>query len=112
MIEKGKTDKEILEKLNKESQLNLTIDSKIFNKGENSQVDANWAPGLSPVKEAEKKFVFVRVNKILPPSPKTLSEARGAATSDYQNYLEKSWIDSLKKKYPVNIHSDVLAKVK
>jgi len=112
MCEKGKTDKEILEKLNKDSQLNLTIDSKILNKGENPMVDANWIPGISATKEADKKFTFVRVNKILKPSPKTLAEAKGAATSDYQNFLEKDWIDSLKKKYPVNIHKDVLSQVK
>jgi peptidyl-prolyl cis-trans isomerase SurA len=112
MIEKQKTDKEILEKLNKDSQLNLTIDSKVFSKGENSNVDANWIPGLSQTKEADKKFTFVRVNKILKPTPKTLAEAKGAATSDYQNYLEKAWIDSLKKKYPVTINKEVLAQVK
>jgi len=112
MVEKGKSDKEILEKLNKDSQLNLTIDAKIFSKGENTLVDANWNPGLSATKEADKKFSFVRVNKILKPSPKSLAEAKGAATSDYQNFLEKDWIESLKKKYPVSIHKDILAQVK
>jgi peptidyl-prolyl cis-trans isomerase SurA len=112
MLDKGKTDKEILAKINKDSQLNLMIESKVFSKGESSLVDANWNPGLSPSKEVEKKIVFVRVNKILKPSPKSLAESKGAVTSDYQNYLEKQWIESLKKKYPVSIHKDVLAQVK
>jgi peptidyl-prolyl cis-trans isomerase SurA len=112
MISKGKSDKEILEKLNKDSQLNLTIETKIFSKGENALVDANWTPGISADKEADKKVTFVRVNKILQPSPKSLAEAKGAVTSDYQNYLEKSWVEALKKKYPVTIHKEVLAQVK
>jgi peptidyl-prolyl cis-trans isomerase SurA len=112
MIAKGKSDKEILEKLNKDSQLNLMIDTKIYTKGENSLVDANWTPGVSATKEADKKFSFVRVNKILKPSPKSLNEAKGAVTSDYQNYLEKAWVDSLKMKYPVVIHKEILSQVK
>ncbi|HXA03153.1 MAG TPA: peptidylprolyl isomerase [Cytophagaceae bacterium] len=112
MMEKGKSEKEVIAKLNKDSQLNLLVESKIFNKGENSTVDANWIPGVSPIKETDKKFTFVKVNKILMPSPKALADAKGAVTSDYQNYLEKTWIESLKKKYPVNIHKDVLAQIK
>jgi peptidyl-prolyl cis-trans isomerase SurA len=112
MISKGKTDKEILGKINKDSQLNLMIESKIYSKGESTLVDANWSPGLSPAKEVEKKIVFIRVNKILKPSPKSLAESKGAVTSDYQNYLEKQWIESLRKKYPVSIHKDVLSQVK
>jgi peptidyl-prolyl cis-trans isomerase SurA len=112
MISKGKSDAEILEKLNKDSQLNLTIETKIFSKGENGMVDANWTPGISADKDVDKKVVFVRVNKILKPSPKTLGEAKGAVTSDYQNYLEKTWVESLKKKYPVTINKEVLAQVK
>jgi peptidyl-prolyl cis-trans isomerase SurA len=112
MLGKGKSDKEILEKLNKDSQLNLMIDTKVYTKGESSLVDANWNPGLSASKEMDKKITFVRVNKILKPTPKSLSEAKGAITSDYQNYLEKEWIASLKKKYPVSVNKDVLSQVK
>jgi peptidyl-prolyl cis-trans isomerase SurA len=112
MFGKGKTDKEVLEKLNKDSQLNLSIETKVFSKGENTLVDANWTPGMSAAKEVDKKMTFVRVNKILKPSPKSLTEAKGAVTSDYQNYLEKTWVESLKKKYPVSINKDVLSQVK
>jgi peptidyl-prolyl cis-trans isomerase SurA len=112
MLEKGKTDKEILAKLNKDSQLNLLVESKVFNKGENKTVDASWTPGISAITEVDKKFVFVKVNKILMPSPKALADAKGAVTSDYQNYLEKSWIEALRKKYPVSINKDILSQVK
>ncbi|MFI5150429.1 MAG: peptidylprolyl isomerase [Bacteroidia bacterium] len=112
LFEKGKPEKEVIAKLNKDSQLNLLVESKIFNKGENKTVDANWTPGLSPVKQADTKFVFVKVNKILMPSPKALADAKGAVTSDYQNYLEKSWVEALRKKYPVSINKDILSQVK
>ena len=45
--------------------------------------------------------IFVKVNKVIAKKPKSLAEAKGMVTADYQTYLEKAWIDSLKKKYPV-----------
>ena len=32
-------------------------------------------------------------------------------TSDYQNFLEKSWMEELIKKYPIKIYSEVLYKI-
>ncbi len=43
------------------------------------------------------KFVVIKVIDFIPAGPKKLTEARGVITSDYQNYLEESWIESLKK---------------
>jgi peptidyl-prolyl cis-trans isomerase SurA len=39
---------------------------------------------------------------------KEFTEAKGAATSDYQNELEKNWIDSLRGKYKVKVYKKVL----
>ena len=52
----------------------------------------------------------VKINrkKVLPPSPKSLDEAKGLITAEYQNLLEKEWIASLRAKYPVNVHQDVV----
>lgn len=54
-----------------------------------------------------KNYVVV-VNEFIPSKNKEINEAKGIITSDYQNYLEKEWIDELTKKYPVVIHKDVL----
>jgi peptidyl-prolyl cis-trans isomerase SurA len=43
--------------------------------------------------------------------PKTLDEARGLVTTDYQAWLEKEWIESLKKKYPVTVREDVFSTI-
>ncbi|MEN9333538.1 MAG: hypothetical protein RLY35_718 [Bacteroidota bacterium] len=43
------------------------------------------------------KLAVVKVIDFIPAGPKKLTEARGVITSDYQNYLEESWIESLKK---------------
>ena len=40
--------------------------------------------------------------------PKSLQEAKGLVTADYQNYLEKEWIEVLKKKYDYHVNEGVL----
>ena len=42
------------------------------------------------------------------PENKTLNEARGFVVADYQDYLEKSWNNELKAKYPVKIDEKTL----
>ncbi len=111
MLKKGTDEKTILATLNKDSQLNVTADHKTWNKKENDLVDANWKVGTSPDQTKDQRIVFVVVHQIIPPAPKTLQEARGVITSDYQNELEKEWVDALKKKYPVTINRDVLKQV-
>jgi peptidyl-prolyl cis-trans isomerase SurA len=56
--------------------------------------------------------MFSVVHKTLDPEPKTLSEARGMITADYQSFLEKDWISGLRKKYPVSINQEVLSTIK
>ncbi len=50
---------------------------------------------------------FVKVEKIIRPQPKTLEEARGYIIADYQDQLEKEWVASLQKKYPVKVDEAV-----
>jgi len=54
------------------------------------------------------KPVVICINKFLPTGPKKLTEARGVITSDYQNYLEKSWIESLRRDHQIQINKAVL----
>lgn len=99
--------------VNKDSQLNLKIENGKFLKNENDMVDkVKWQVGISENMTKNNQVIFVKINKVLPPDVKKLSEARGLVTSDYQNYLEKEWIESLRKKYSVNIDRSVLSTVK
>ncbi len=66
----------------------------------------------SPVLSDNGKVVFVVKKKIIPISQKTLQEARGLVIADYQDELEKRWIEELRSKYKVEINEDVLSRVK
>ncbi|NLK15107.1 MAG: hypothetical protein GX311_01780, partial [Bacteroidales bacterium] len=46
--------------------------------------------------------------EIVPSSTKDLREVRGLVTAEYQNELEKEWINSLKAKYSVEINKSAL----
>jgi peptidyl-prolyl cis-trans isomerase SurA len=52
------------------------------------------------------RFAYI-IRKYSSPSPRTFEEARGLVISDYQNELEKKWLDRLRKKYPVVIEESV-----
>ena len=51
---------------------------------------------------------FLKIEKVLPPTQKTLKEARGFVIADYQDFLEKQWIEDLTNSYRVNIDRNVL----
>jgi peptidyl-prolyl cis-trans isomerase SurA len=68
--------------------------------------------GQAMARHKEKKIFVIVVDKILPKSPKSLAECRGLVTADYQNYLEKEWLDYLKKKYIVKVNNDVISTIK
>ena len=107
------TDEGLLEKYNRESQLNLKIDKGIYTKEDREVLTKiPLIDGLSQDVAMNNQVVFVRVGKRIPPAPKTLAEAKGPVTSDYQNYLEKQWLDELRAKYPVVVNKDVLYSIK
>jgi peptidyl-prolyl cis-trans isomerase SurA len=115
LYQSGKTEKDIVAALNKNSQLNVSADNIMYLKGENKNLDNSWKTGINPLDikdEKESKIVVYVINSILPRTPKTLGECRGNATADYQAYLESEWLTYLKNKYVVKVNQDVLSTVK
>lgn len=113
-VKKGKlTDEKILELINKDSQLNLKVEKGVYSKEDKEVLQkSELKNGLNANVNFNNQVVFVKLNKTIPPTPKTLTEAKGPITSDYQNFLEKEWLDSLKAKYPITVNNDVLYSIK
>jgi peptidyl-prolyl cis-trans isomerase SurA len=96
--------------INKDSQLNLQIKSGKFAKGDNETVDGiKWEKGMTKDIVKGTQVMFVDVKDLIPAAPKSLDEAKGLITADYQTFLEKEWIESLRKKYPVTVNQDVVS---
>jgi peptidyl-prolyl cis-trans isomerase SurA len=102
----------LMRRVNKDNPLNLTIKSDKFEKGDNAVIDGiEWKKGITKNMNVNNTVVFVDVKEKMVAQPKQLSEVRGAATADYQNYLEKNWIASLKAKYPVAVNEEVFKSI-
>jgi peptidyl-prolyl cis-trans isomerase SurA len=95
--------------LNKTNASAVTTRDGKFGRAENEIVEAaGWKIGLSADVVKNNMVHIVDVKAILPPTPKTLEEAKGVVTADYQTYLEKTWLQSLHDKYSVKVNNDVL----
>lgn len=111
MAKKNATADAIKVKLNKAGAKGKisTIEGK-YEKGQYDVVDKiEWKPGVTPVEKLnDSSYRFVVVKQVVGPEPKTLKEAKGYITSDYQEYLEKTWLEGLRKKYPITVDEAVV----
>ncbi len=90
----------------------ITLEKIRVGEGENKHVDAlKGSPGTGEVYNENGLFKFVIATKKLPPMEKELHETRGQVTSDYQDFLEKRWIEELREKYNVSVNKELLSKI-
>lgn len=103
------TPKEVTEKINASSELNLRVRSGKYEVSETAFLKGqSFKKGLNPMYELDGKFYVVKVEEVMAAGPKTFDEAKGAITSDYQAELEKRWLNDLTQKHTVKINEAVL----
>ena len=96
-------------RVNNDSVVAVKTETGLWKKGDNAQVD-KLAFGVKNAEVAvDDKFpvVFV-VGKMLKKGPESYTDVRGAVISDYQNELERRWVDALRKQYEIVVDSAVL----
>jgi peptidyl-prolyl cis-trans isomerase SurA len=104
--------KEVLEVINKDSELNLKVRMNKFEVAQTPYLqDRNFTPGLNPVYSMDGKWYVVKVAAVLAPAPKEFNEAKGLATSDFQAFLEKKWLEALRLKHKIVINEDALYQI-
>ena len=94
---------------------NVFVRKGYYQRGDNQYVDqTEWKVGVRNeiASTVDQSTTIVFIKEVRKPEPKTLKEARGLVTSDYQVELEQKWVQSLKKRYPVKINEKVLDKVR
>ncbi|MBH8570698.1 peptidylprolyl isomerase [Microvirga sp. STS02] len=98
--------------LNELNPLSVQISQKVFQKGDNKVMDElmSKGPGTYNVQK-DGRYYAVTIDRTLPAGPKTLAEARGQATSDYQTYLEKEWIAQMRAARPVKVNEAEVSKL-
>jgi peptidyl-prolyl cis-trans isomerase SurA len=99
----------VINAINKDSELNLRVRTGKFEVESTPYLKGHdLKKGVNPAYVVDGKYYIVKVDEILEPMQKTMTEAKGAATSDYQTYLEKEWLTEIAKKHPIVIHEQVL----
>ncbi len=101
------TNNDLLEKFNKETEV-LKIETGLFNKGENNIIDEMvWEKSSN---ENENLLILIKGEEVKP-AIKPFNEAKGLVISDYQEYLEKKWVEKLRSKYNIQINNQVLSSI-
>ena len=103
-------DIDVLNKINSSSPLNVQLVSGQFSKNENNIVDQIvWKKGISKsIKNDDGSYTVVFVYDILNAKAKNLNETKGKVISDYQKFLDLTWIKILRSKYKVELNKNLL----
>lgn len=91
----------------------VRVERVIAAKGENPITDYLAFGGTKPndPKKIRWNDYFAFRGKIID-QPEEVADVRGAVVTDYQNYLEKQWLENLHKRYKVKVDKKVLKTVK
>ncbi|MGE5429375.1 MAG: peptidylprolyl isomerase [Methylococcaceae bacterium] len=100
---------EISDLFNTPAANNVEITEVAVEKGEDPVVDYYIWSGPKPA-GFDETTTFVH-GKVVQNEQKSLKDAWGLYSSDFQEQVEKEWIDSLRKKYPVKVNKKVLSKI-
>lgn len=113
MMKKQNSEDEIQNALNTEKENNIIFTKGIFNT-KDSRLPENFEikEGISKVYEHNGAYHVINVKEILPARNKTLEEAKGSVINDYQEQIEKNWIDSLYNNFSVEVNDKALQAVK
>ena len=96
--------------LHKKYGRDIKMERMNFPQGENELVDYLYFNGPKPTNENYPLAMTLEGGLIN--APQEVADVRGQVTSDYQDVLEKRWLQELKTKYPAKVNKKVLKKVK
>jgi len=90
----------------------ITVEKGTFHKGQYPALDAQlWPTDADNKITKDTPFLLIKGDKKEATQQK-LDAIKGQVISDYQNHLEKVWIENLRKKYKPEINSFVLEQTK
>lgn len=91
------------------SKYNVEVINGTFDRNQNKYVNTvKWSKGVYGPSEWEDGYVVIWIKDIVPPMQKTLLEAKGYATSDFQAFIEKNWVAALRDNYSIIMNEKTL----
>lgn len=92
--------------------IRIRVEKGIFKQGDNGLVDSL----VYGVKDAKVRHIegypIDAVYGKLMKAPKEMADVRVQVVADYQSYLEKLWVEELRRRYTVEVYPEVVATVK
>ena len=95
---------------NPDSVIRIRVEKGLFKPGDNATVDRMVFKVPAEVKPLPDYPIDAVYGKKLK-KPSDYTDVRAQVVEDYQNDLERRWVASLRKRYPVVIHEEVLKTV-
>lgn len=95
---------------NQDSVLRIRVEKGIFQKGMSTLVDKEVF-GVDTVAKPMKEYPYASVYGQKLDAPENIDDVRQQVVTDYQDELEKLWVESLRKRYKVTVDEKVLATV-
>ncbi|MFO7977920.1 MAG: peptidylprolyl isomerase [Bacteroidales bacterium] len=110
--ETGEGYQHVLDAMNAVSQTDVSAKQGKFEQEQDPVIDqVEWKSGLGRPFAWNDRVALVYVHEVLEAQPKQIDEIRGLLIADYQNYLEKAWVDRLRTKYQVEINDEVINRI-
>ena len=101
----------IVEALNNDSVKVVRIERGLFKQGDNATIDRLVFGDKTKEVKQMSGYPETAVHGNIIKKPRTYKDVRGQVMADYQSKLEQEWVESLRKKYPVEIFDDVVKTV-
>ena len=90
----------------------VRMERRLFKKGDNANVDVLALKDKSAKLNPLKDFPYAAVvGKVLKKGPEEWTDISNQVVTDYQRMREDEYVADLRKRYPVEIHEDVLKTV-
>ena len=96
---------------NNDTILRIRVEKGIFKEGDNALIDRDVFGKDTEVKTNPIYPIDATYGKLLKKGPENYTDVRAQVTSDYQEVLEKAWVEELRKRYAFSVRKDVLSTV-
>ena len=108
MLQKGKSIEDIKAKYNKDNKVAIMVKSGLFEKNYDilDKIPTITKGANNTYKDANYSFV-VNVKNMKAAETKSFEDCKSRVINDYQQYLESTWVDELKKEFSVKVNQDV-----
>lgn len=95
---------------NADSVLRIRVEKGIFKRGDNALVDHDIF-GVDTVAKPMKDYPNAAVYGKKIKAPQSVDDVRALVVADYQDALEKEWVEQLRRRFPVVINEPALKTV-